>query len=301
MFEMKKYKERLALALKASRICVFEVDIKNQLYTFFENAEDIFGVSGKIVLDEVRPFSELSPDEYQKKVSEYFSHPEDAEVIDKAFKNIFNGTSTTYNARMKAGGSNFIWCKVDVTPIMDNNEPVRMIGVITDISEIKAKTALLEKKSLIDSFTGLYNKNYSIKLIKDIFNKKNKQKHALVFIDIDNFKKINDTLGHFAGDDILKLFSEKIKSVVRKHDIIGRFGGDEFIILIQDIKNKNEIEAVLQRLMQCDNDNYSFTVSIGVSVFSQDGSDFNDLFKKADRALYQSKIYKNIYTFYSDL
>ena len=153
-----RYKERLNIALKAAKICVFEVDIANQLYTFFENAEDIFGVSGEVILKEVQPFCNLAPDSYRRAVSEYFSHPDDIAVIEEAFKSIFDGKAITYEARMRAGGSGFVWCKIDVTPIIENGVPVRMIGVITDITTVKTKINELENAVKHDSFTGLWDK-----------------------------------------------------------------------------------------------------------------------------------------------
>lgn len=101
--EENHYKQRLSIALKAAKICVFEVDLTQQLYTFFENAEDIFGVSGDIILNQVQPYSTLSPDEYKEAVTAYFSHPDDAAIIDAAFRDIYCGRATTYIARMKAG------------------------------------------------------------------------------------------------------------------------------------------------------------------------------------------------------
>ena len=83
--ELSSYKERLHIALKASKICVFEVDLSKQLYTFFENAEDIFGVSGETILNDVQPYSKLNPTEYQNAALKYFSHPDDADVINEAF------------------------------------------------------------------------------------------------------------------------------------------------------------------------------------------------------------------------
>ena len=81
MEEIDQYKERLRIALKAAKICIFEVDLLRQLYTYFENAEVIFGVSGDDILSDVRPYSFLEPEEYRRAVSAYFSHPDDAEVI----------------------------------------------------------------------------------------------------------------------------------------------------------------------------------------------------------------------------
>ena len=124
------YKERLHLALKTAHICVFEVDLRNQLYTFFDNSEDIFGVSDDVILSDVASFAKLSPEEYRRAATNYFSHPDDAQVIANAFKEIFAGHHTSYEARMKAGNSKFTWCRLDLQPILANGVPVRMIGAI---------------------------------------------------------------------------------------------------------------------------------------------------------------------------
>ena len=298
--EVEKYKERLNIALKAAKICVFEVDLTRQLYTFFENAEDIFGVSGSVILNDVRPYSQLDPDAYQKAVSGYFSHPDDAEIIDRAFKSIFSGKSVTYQARMRAGGSDFLWCKLDVTPIMENGIPIKMIGVITDISDLNRKIDTLKKAANVDSFTGLSNKSYSMESIKKALSAKTGQKHALVLLDIDHFKSINDTFGHDVGDILLKTVAEDLKSAFRKKDILGRFGGDEFIVLVRDIASVDWLKKKLQPLTRCGNGTYQCSNSIGVAFFPDDGDTFEQLFKNADTALYTAKLTNGTFTFFGE-
>ena len=127
------YKERLQLALKTSHTCIFEVELQKQRYTFFENAEAIFGVSDDVILSDVAAYAKLTPDKYRKAVSAYFSHPADNEVIARAFKEVLAGRSVSYKARMKAGNTQFVWCRIDVQPILRNGIPVRMIGVITKL------------------------------------------------------------------------------------------------------------------------------------------------------------------------
>lgn len=163
---MSQDQERLRLALKAAKICAFEVDLRQQRYTFFKNAEDIFGVPGEKILEEVRPFSRLSPEEYRRAVSKYFSHPEDETVIGKAFQSVFAGGPITYEARMRAGGSNYVWCKLDMLPVMEHGEPVKMIGVITNISATREQTDSLKKQTRTEPFTGLYNKKYAASKIE---------------------------------------------------------------------------------------------------------------------------------------
>ncbi len=299
--EANQFKKRLTIALKAAKICVFEVDLLRQLYTFFENAEDIFGVSGDTILQELQPYSKLSPKDYQEAVSDYFSHPEDAPVIAKAFQCILNGQTTSYEARMKAGGSPFIWCKIDVTPILEQNQPVKMIGVITDITHIKKKTDSLRERVKLDTFTGLYNKEYAIRTIKSSLNQAGGNPCALLLLDIDDLKGFNDRLGHYEGDRLIKQTSLLLKNAFRASDIIGRFGGDEFIALIHGVKDTKWLTERLTHILHCQNEVRHSTNSIGVALYPQDGTEFDALFRNADKALYYSKKSKQTYTFYSEI
>lgn len=297
--ESARYLERLRIALKVSKTCIYEVDLLKQQYTFFENAEVIFGVPGDVILDEVRPFSELPPEEYRDAVSDYFSHPDDREVIADAFASIFRGEPTSYQARMRAGGSNFIWCQLHVTPIMEHGIPVRMIGVISDIMDLKSKNETLEEAAKLDTFTGLYNKNSSISLIRHILKNYAHQSHALVLIDIDSFKRYNDTYGHAAGDEVLITLASILKTRFRRTDVLGRFGGDEFLLLIRDISDTTWMADTLRSLTEFAARNIDCTNSLGVSIFPKDGTNFDTLFEKADLAMYHSKLTRKSCTFYS--
>lgn len=297
---VKHYRERLQIALKAAKICVFEVDLRRQLYTFFENAEDIFGISGETILQEVRPFSQLPPEEYQQAVSQYFSHPDDKAVIDRAFRAILSGAPATYEARMRAGGSGFIWCKVDVTPIMEDGEAVKMIGVITDISAARELTISLKKQVQLDAFTGLYNKKYAVLAIEKILREDRGSRHALLILDIDGFKEINDTYGHAAGDAVIQDLAGRLTNCFRPADIVSRFGGDEYLILVRDLPGQEWLLDKLRVLVSCEHRRVrAYTTSIGVSLFPRDAGTFDGLFAKADRALYHSKAQRRAYTFAS--
>ena len=127
--------ERFHIALKAAQICVFEVDLTHQRYTFFENAEAIYGKSGAQILSEVHAFSALPPEEYQASVSAYFAHPDDQLPIARAFHSVLQGNPASYYARMRAGDTEYVWCKVDVVPIIEEGIPARM-ELATDIDNI---------------------------------------------------------------------------------------------------------------------------------------------------------------------
>lgn len=299
--EITLFKERLTIALKAAKICVFEVDLIQQLYTFFENSEDIFGVTGDVILKDVQPFSKLSPDEYRLAVSKYFAHPNDVTVIANAFNEVLSGHSTTYNARMRAGGSNFVWCKIDIKPILHHDKPIKMIGVITNISDMKRKNDILKEKANLDLFTGIYHKQSAITAIEKALSKQKDKSHALALLDIDKFKDYNDIYGHYEGDKAIKKLADLLKETCPFSDILGRFGGDEFIILITDFSDAEWLCEKLQPIVQFQSCARTLTTSIGVAIYPQDATTFTDLFKKADKALYYSKTKEDAITFFSQI
>lgn len=293
------FKERLTIALKAAKICVFEVDLTQQLYTSFENSEDIFGVTEDVILKDVQPYSKLSPEEYRLAVSKYFAHPDDEAVIAKAFCDVLSGQPTTYEARMKAGGSNFVWCKIDITPVLHHDKPIKMIGVISNISDMKRKNDVLKKKASLDLFTGIYHKQSAITMIKKTLSRQKARSHALVLLDIDEFKAYNDIYGHYEGDKAIKKLADLMKDTFRSSDILGRFGGDEFIILITDFSDAALLRERIQPIVKFQSCAHFLTTSIGVAIYPQDATTFEDLFKKADQALYDSKTKKDAISFFS--
>ncbi len=299
--EIMLLKERFSIALKTAKIAVFEVDLMQQQYTFFENAEDIFGVAGEVILKDIQPYSRLSPEAYRRAVSRYFAHPGDETVISNAFARILSGKTATYEARMRAGGSDFTWCKIDVTPILREGKPVKMIGVITDISHIKRQNELLKEKATTDTFTGLYDKEHSVARMKEILSKETQGRHAFLLLDIDNFKHYNDTLGHYEGDKAIKQLANLISKTFRASDVLGRFGGDEFMILVRDCPDAAWLRQKLAPIIRVQNGDDCLTTSIGVARYPQDADTFQDLFQKADQALYHAKIKRSSVAFFSEL
>ena len=154
----------------------------------------------------------------------------------------------------------------------------------------------LENKADTDLLTGMYNKiSTERKIVETLTYEKNEQ-HMMVLFDIDNFKKINDTMGHAFGDQVLKTLGEELSQEFRKSDILGRTGGDEFTLLIKDLKSDEILNKECDKLVAFFNQfkagdyvKYSATASIGVAIYPRDGSDFAALYKAADHALYDAK------------
>ena len=166
----------------------------------------------------------------------------------------------------------------------------------------------LEDKADTDLLTGLNNKIATERKIQE-FMTENPNTQSLMFLfDIDNFKKINDTMGHSFGDEVLRTLGHQLSNEFRVTDIIGRLGGDEFVVLLKNIKNDDQLEreghritALFHQFKAGDYVKYSATASIGAVVFPRDAKDFDSAYKAADKALYEAKRRgKNQLVFYSD-
>lgn len=155
----------------------------------------------------------------------------------------------------------------------------------------------LENLTKRDPFLGIYNRKYFFELLEKKVNVETMDKFAIVMLDIDDFKKVNDTYGHQFGDEILINTMNNIKRWLDKNDIIGRYGGEEFILYISDFRDEdsaiNKIE-IIRRVIQDSKINIngqskSVTASFGISFYPKDGSTVNELVKVADDLLYEAK------------
>lgn len=185
-----------------------------------------------------------------------------------------------------------------------------VVMVINIVGKIRSneKKKELEDKADTDLLTGLNNKLATERKIKD-YMAQNPDKQSMMFIlDIDNFKKINDTMGHAFGDEVLRSLGIQIGAIFRASDIIGRVGGDEFMVFLKDIPNDEailkeakKVEAFFKSFQAGEYVKYKATASIGVAIFPQEGNDFETLYKAADQGLYKEKKRgKNQLAFYKD-
>jgi diguanylate cyclase (GGDEF)-like protein len=174
---------------------------------------------------------------------------------------------------------------------------------------IKANKAGKKIKQLAyhDSLTGLPNRARLMQELRVILDRSdlNKKRTAILFIDLDNFKNINDSLGHNVGDLLLKVVADRLRNCVRETDFIARLGGDEFTVILENIKNKDAIANVAQTICNSLNEPFVFlektmftSASIGVAIYPEDANDINSLLKHADLAMFKAKDNKNHYVFY---
>jgi len=176
---------------------------------------------------------------------------------------------------------------------------IALIAIIYIINRLAfSKTSMeLQNKAETDLLTDLLNKISTEKKIEEYLSSEGKDKTCMMCVlDIDNFKKINDTMGHAFGDEVLAALGKQIRSEFRVSDIIGRTGGDEFIIFLKDLKDDTIINREAERVENFfrnftvgEYTKYSATASIGAAIYPRDAQDFESLYKAADSALYKAK------------
>jgi len=169
---------------------------------------------------------------------------------------------------------------------------------LRDISDAKAHVAELERRGNEDTLTGLPNRHWLQNFLPKAIERANAchAMLAILFIDLDAFKEVNDRMGHAAGDDVLRSASQRIRLAVRPHDCVVRLGGDEFVVVVEAVTHSEDAARVAERVLHAFQDNFRLTAgihsvgaSIGISIFPDDGTDADTLLQHADIAMYSVK------------
>ena len=210
-----------------------------------------------------------------------------------------------------------IWVTTSKTPLVDtNNEIIGLLGTYVDITKQKETMLAMQKardalgyQAEHDVLTGLPNRTLYLDRLHQAIKQaaRSKNKVGVVFIDLDRFKEINDTLGHETGDKVVQLLGTRLSTELRKVDTIARFGGDEFILLVENLNNMADLNEVLHKLMkameapfQVEDHSLYLTLSAGVSIYPDDGYSAEILIRNADTAMYRAKDDgRNTYHFYT--
>ncbi|MCF8111937.1 MAG: PAS domain S-box protein [Desulfobacteraceae bacterium] len=191
----------------------------------------------------------------------------------------------------------------------ENGEPVGFRGIARDVSERKRHEEKIQYMATHDGLTGLPNRLMFSQLLNHAIEgaKRNNRQLAVLFIDLDRFKIINDSLGHEAGDQLLQEISERFRQTLRAMDVVARMGGDEFVVMIEEIEDQSAAATVAHKLLTTTikpvtimSQECRVTASIGISIYPRHGEDEQSLIKNADIAMYSAKEEgKNNYQFYS--
>ena len=225
-------------------------------------------------------------------------HPDDVNILEELRQRIRNGERTVFAVlRIPAADGRFIWCRVQTTRISKDGAPLRMVGKIVDIDDEVRKKTELERRSQRDSLTDLYNKEAFQEKVRRCLpvSKESGKESALLFVDLDNFKALNDTLGHMTGDKALAAVGKILSSVFRNADAVGRFGGDEFCVFVRGIprnvlrKRVESLRTALRLHFEENGQHVDLSSSIGVYLFDGNESSYEEALQRADQALYRAK------------
>lgn len=227
-----------------------------------------------------------------------------AEKMESNFRRAFAGESVTFELQLS--GNDYY---ITLSPIEENGEIMEMVGSMIDITERKKAEETIRYMAHYDSLTNLPNRTlFHEKLAEAMLKAKQKdEKIGVMFIDLDRFKNINDTLGHSIGDVLLQAVANRLICCLRKEDSVSRLGGDEFAIFLTGATHK-EAGEIAQRIITSMSESITLdhieifiTPSIGISMYPDDGDDIEALLKHADAAMYLAKEQgKNNYQFFSE-
>ncbi len=300
--QMARAKERLDLALTGSRLALWDWDLKNNKVYFNESWSSLLGSEPRESI--------FSGDEVL-----LWNHPDDKDVFLAALGNATKGVSEEFDCeyRVPNASAEWVWMhsRGKVTQRDDTGRALRMTGTSTDVTKRKRAEERAEYLATRDPLTGLPNRVLlHDRLEQGVFNAaRHHTGFAFMFIDLDRFKTINDSLGHQVGDELLKRVAARLTACVRATDTVARLGGDEFAVILENLDDDDDegAQQVAEKMigamgapMLIDNQHLSTSCSIGISLYPNDGKDSASLMKNADVAMYFAKEKgRNNYQFFS--
>lgn len=234
-----------------------------------------------------------------------------AEVYKELWSTITSGRSWQGEFQNKRRDGSLFWEYAHISPIFDSQGRIRhYLAVKEDITLRKVQEEKILHQAHFDSLTGLPNRFLALDRLSQIIRTAHREHHqaAVLFLDLDDFKKVNDTLGHEVGDQVIEEAARRVKWAVREEDTVGRLGGDEFIVLLAHLHDKSDAMRVAEKILaafrtvfRLGDREILLTSSIGISIYPDDGDTAKILLRNADTAMYYSKsIGRNVFNFYTD-
>ncbi|AGF77959.1 PAS domain S-box/diguanylate cyclase (GGDEF) domain-containing protein [Desulfocapsa sulfexigens DSM 10523] len=224
------------------------------------------------------------------------THP--PEFYEELWATIKAGKSWRGEICNKHKDGHFIWESTVITPIIENQKITHFVAIKEDISQRKIHEQELYRQANYDKLTGLPNRNLLNTYFNDIMADftTGSEKLVLMLMDLDDFKTVNDSLGHSVGDSLLQAVGERLKDCIYQEDMLVRMGGDEFVIVPRHICTNDHIEAMASHVLDSfiapfdlQEQEVFITASIGIAVFPEDGETLEELLRNVDSAMYQSK------------
>ncbi len=297
--ELNQSQRRLSNAQRIGEMGDWEWDVRADRLVPSSQAWRIFGHSGEI--------APLALEGFFASV-----HPEDAEGLHQACRHALAagiGFAIDHRIVRPEGDLRHVHQQVEVIEHQPDGRAARLAGAVHDITRHKQAEEQIRRLAYYDPLTGLPNRLLFTEQLQKALAQAERHGRgiAIMFVDLDNFKRVNDTLGHKVGDELLRVASSRLASTLRSHDsltrnaaegahTIARLGGDEFIVLLTDIQRPADATAVARRLVSTlaepvtvQGTEIFVGGSVGVAVYPEDGADIDTLMKNADTAMYRTK------------
>ena len=246
---------------------------------------------------------------FSERVKYSHLHPEDIKGFQDCLADLKRGEPyREIKLRLAKADGRYLWCSFRATTQFNaEGVPVRAIGVILNIDDTERATHALQAKAERDGLTGLMNKKTGQEQVEKMLEQgKKNDRFAMLIIDLDNFKYVNDQFGHMFGDAVLSQAAQEIRKQFRAEDITARIGGDEFLVFMKNVPDKERVRSRCEKLVESFGKLFEeripgagLTCSVGVAMSPEQGIAYQELFRAADKALYEAKkLGKNQFAFY---
>ena len=287
--KLRRSEERYSLAAWASNDGLWDWDLRSDEVYYSTRWKSMLG---------------FKESEIQGRPAEWLCllHADDRPHFDRTLQAHLNGETphleAEYRIRHRDGSYRWMLCK-GVAVRNDTKTPVRLAGSQTDITSRKKVELQLMRDALYDSLTGLPNRSHFLRVLNQVVEENREspeQVFALLFLDLDRFKHVNDSLGHHAGDQLLVSVVGRLKTVLRARETLARFGGDEFAILVEGLRDAAQAARIAERIQKelaspflIDEHEIFVSVSIGIAVRPEREESAEELMRDADTAMYRAK------------
>lgn len=220
------------------------------------------------------------------------------DFIKRIWQDVARGNSWKDEVCLKHKDGQEIVCQLRVSPISERYESSSYyVAMVSDITELKKYQDTILRQATLDALTGLPNRTLLMDRLKHAFARAQRASSqvAVLFMDLDGFKEINDTLGHNVGDELLIQVADRLREAIRESDTLARMGGDEFIFVINDAELEgvehlcDKLIGKLEQGFELEGNHHNITASLGIAMYPEHGMDENELLRLADQAMYEAK------------
>lgn len=286
--ELRKSEERFDLAMRGANDGVFDWNLLNNRIYFSPRWKNMLGYQEHELPNDFSTWEDLVDERGRERSWQMLT-------------DYINGKRDNFHIEFKMRHKDGHWVDILSRAFLVRNQDgkaIRAVGTHVDISEKKQQEAHILRQAHFDGLTGLPNRFLAMDRLSQMLKEASRDHHkiAILFLDLDGFKRVNDTLGHETGDRLLVQAAERLKSAVRDGDSVCRLGGDEFVVLLRNLTELSDAKTVANNLIahfrhpfRLDERELVVTTSIGIAVYPSDGETPTELLRNADTAMYHSK------------